>query len=227
MNKKIQEKLFKNQDLKYRDFTAKLTPTINKKDIIGVRVPVLRKLAKEFSKDPNIEQFLQTLPHKYIEEFNIHGLIICTFNDYDNTIKYINKLLPYINNWATCDIINPKSFINNKEKLKKDILKWITSKKVYTIRFGIEMIMTHFIGEDLDLDLMEKVSKIRSNEYYVNMMIAWYFATALAKNWEETLPFIKDFKLDKWTHNKTIQKARESYRITKKQKEYLNKLKIK
>lgn len=226
---KIQKELFKNQDIKYRDFSAKLTPTIDKKNFIGVRVPVLRKLAKNFS----IEECSKNLPHKYVEENTLHGLVISDLKDYNQTIKSLEEFLPYVDNWATCDIMSPKCFKLKKDrektlqKLKNEILRWIKSDKIYTIRFAIEMVMSHYLDEYFDQELMKVISKIKSGEYYVNMMIAWYFATALAKQWDATLPFIKNQTMDNWTHNKTIQKAIESNRISSKDKSYLRTLKIK
>ncbi|MDO5328832.1 MAG: DNA alkylation repair protein [Coriobacteriia bacterium] len=236
---KIQKQLFKNQDLKYRDFSAKLTPTIPKENFIGVRVPVLRKLAKQFT----IEDCKAEFPHKYVEENTLHGLVICNTKDYAETIEQLDELLPYVDNWATCDIISPKCFKkkDNRKTLVKDILRWMSDNKTYTIRFGIEMAMSHFLDDNFNTPdgkhLMNEISKVRSNEYYVNMMVAWYFATALAKQWDATIHYLekknktnnKDstaYHLDGWTHNKAIQKARESYRITPEQKEYLNTLKV-
>lgn len=224
--KKIRDTLFKNQDLKYRDFSAKLTPTIDKDLFIGVRVPKLREIAKAYKSHEKIKDFLDDLPHKYVEENTLHGLLLSELKDYDEVVKRLNAFLPYVDNWATCDIISPKVFKKNRAQLKKHIGRWMGSSEPYTIRFGIEMAMSHFLDDDFDRLFATKVAKIRSQEYYVNMMKAWYFATALAKQWEAIIPFIEKKKLDDWSHNKTIQKARESYRITPEQKEYLNSLKI-
>ena len=227
INDRIRDELFSSQDLKYRDFQAKLMPNVSIDRIIGVRNPIVRKMAKAYIKDAEIFDFLNTLPHTYYEEYNLHGLLIAELKDYAKTIEYMDALLPYIDNWATCDIISPKSFKKNRELLKHDIERWIHSDKTYTIRFGIEMLMSHFLDEDFDEKLLDKVAVLRSSEYYVNMMIAWFFATALSKQWDSTLPYITEKRLDTWTHNKTIQKAVESYRITAEQKEYLKSLKIK
>lgn len=224
--KELLEELLKNQDLKYRDFSAKLTPTIDKSLFIGVRVPKLRSIAKQYAKRENIVDYLEELPHKYVEENTLHGLLLSEQKDYDEVVKKLNAFLPYVDNWATCDIISPKVFKKNRDKLKKDIVRWMGSKETYTIRFGIEMAMSHCLDEDFDRLLATRIAKIRSDEYYVNMMKAWYFATALAKQWDEIIPFVEKKKLDAWSHNKTIQKARESYRITPQQKEYLKSLKI-
>ena len=222
----IRNILLENQDLKYRDFSAKLTPTIEKDMFIGVRVPKLREIAKQYKSNEKIKDFLEELPHKYIEENTLHGLLLSELRDYNEVVKKLDEFLPHVDNWATCDIISPKVFKKNREQLKKDINRWIASKETYTIRFGIEMAMSHYLDEDFDLQLASKISKIRSNEYYVNMMKAWYFATALAKQWDSIVPFIEKKKLDAWSHNKTIQKARESYRIKPEQKEYLKSLKV-
>ncbi|MBR3946701.1 MAG: DNA alkylation repair protein [Bacteroidales bacterium] len=202
-------------------------PGIDIERIIGIRTPQLRKLAKDFAKDAEIDDFLSGLSHQYYDENNLHGFIISDIKDYDRTISEIDRLLPYIDNWATCDLIRPKSFNKNHSKLIKDIRRWMKSSKTYTIRFGIEMLMTHFLDEDFRPEYLEWVASIRNGEYYVKMMVAWYFATALAKQYEATLPIIEQKRLAPWTHNKTIQKAVESYRITDEQKEYLKGLRRK
>ncbi|MBQ4476765.1 MAG: DNA alkylation repair protein [Bacteroidales bacterium] len=201
-------------------------PGINIERIIGIRTPQLRKLAKDFAKDAEIDDFLSSLPHKYYDENNLHGFIIAEMKDYDRTIAEIDRLLPYIDNWATCDLIRPKLFSKNHDKLIKDIRRWMKSSKTYTIRFGIEMLMTHFLDDDFRSEYLEWVASITNDECYVKMMVAWYFATALAKQYDATLPIIEQKRLASWTHNKTIQKAIESYRITDEQKEYLKGLKI-
>ena len=223
---KIEEELFKLQDLKYRDMQVKIIPNIDSDTIIGVRTPELRKLAKQLLKE-EYSDFLEELPHKYFDENQLHSFIISKMKSYDECIEYVNKFLPYVDNWATCDQLSPKSFKWNTDKLLKEIKVWIKSKKTYTIRFGISMLMQYFLDSKFKVEYLELVSKIKSDEYYVNMMIAWYFATALAKQYDSTIPFIENKKLDIWVHNKTIQKAIESYRITPEQKEYLKKLKIK
>lgn len=224
---KIRESLFALQDLKYRDFHSKLMPGIDIERIIGVRTPQLRKLAKQFAKDAEIDDFLSNLPHQYYDENNMHGFIISETKDYNRCIAEIDRLLPYVDNWATCDLIRPKAFNKNRLQLIKDTRHWMKSSKTYTIRFGIEMLMTHFLDDDFRPEYLEWVANISNDEYYVKMMVAWYFATALAKQYEATLPIIEQKRLAPWTHNKTIQKAVESYRITTEQKEYLKGLKIK
>ncbi len=217
----IQKRLFELQDTKYRAFTAKLIPNIDAKTIIGVRTPTLRKLAKDVAD----RDFTSCLPHKYYEENNLHAFMIADIKDYNECIAEINRFLPCIDNWATCDSLRPKCFKNNKEKLILDVKKWVSSKHTYTIRFGIEMLMVHFLDEDFKYEYHDIVSNVKSDEYYVNMMIAWYFATALAKKWESTIGYITENRLPLWVHNKTIQKAIESYRITNAKEEYLRELK--
>ena len=222
----IREELFKLQDKKYRDFQSKLIPTISLDAVIGVRTPELRKLAKKYEKKEDISVFLDILPHKYFDENQLHAFIISERKDYKKCIEEINKFLPFIDNWATCDQLSPKIFKKNKADLLKEINKWITSSHTYTIRFAVGMLMQHFLDDEFDMKFPKLVAKIKSEEYYINMMIAWYFATALAKQYDKIIPFIENKKLDKLTHNKTIQKAVESYRITEEQKSYLKSLKI-
>ena len=223
----IRVELFKMQDMDYRDFNSKLIPTVDKESMIGIRTPDLRKYAKQLGKSSDVIEFLQTLPHKYFDENQLHAFIISEIKDFKNCIDEINRFLPYIDNWATCDQLSPKVFKKYHNELFEYIKDWLKSDKVYTLRFGIGMLMEHFLDEDFDILYPEIVSKIRSGEYYINMMIAWYFATALAKQYESVIPFIENNSLDIWTHNKAIQKSIESYRITDKQKAYLRELKIK
>lgn len=222
----IRNKLFEMQDLQYRDFHSKLAPTIEKEKIIGVRTPQLRKYAKELAKRDGIEEFLSALPHEYYDERNLHGFIISETKDFATAVKYVDEFLPCVDNWATCDLLSPKAFKKNPDLLRGEIDRWIASDLTYTKRFGIEMAMSHFLDERFDESLSETISKIRSDEYYVKMMVAWYFATALAKQWESSVKYIENKCLDEWTHNKSIQKAVESYRITDEQKAYLRRLKI-
>ena len=222
----IRDELFSLQDIKYRDFQAKLIPTVSADSVIGVRTPELRKLAKKELKKDNIGDFLDTLQHEYFDEKQLHAFIISEIKDYDECIKRLEKFLPYIDNWATCDQLSPKVFKKHKSELLSKIREWIASKETYTVRFAIGMLMQHYLDEDFDMEYPEMVSKVRSEEYYVNMMIAWYFATALAKQYEVVLPFIEGKRLSDWTHNKAIQKSIESYRISPEQKEYLKKLKV-
>lgn len=224
---RIREDLFAMQDLSYRDFHSRLMPDVDKAAVIGVRVPELRKYVKELVKDPEIQEFLDDLPHQYYEENNVHGFLIQQMKEYEKCMEELEKFLPYINNWATCDMTSPKVFKKHKEELLEAVRRWIASDHVYTVRYGIGMLMQHYLDEDFREEYPQMVSEIQSEEYYVNMMIAWYFATALAKQYETILPYIEKQKLDVWTHNKTIQKACESYRITPEQKAYLRTLKIK
>lgn len=227
ITEEIRNRLFELQDTKYRDFQSGLIPGVEAEAFIGVRTPELRKLAKEFAKKEDIDEFLKELPHKYFDEDQLHAFIISGEKDYEKALGELDAFLPYVNNWATCDQMSPKVFKKHRDKLLVEIDKWLKSELTYTIRFGIGMLMEHFLDEDYDVKYPETVAQIRSEEYYVNMMIAWYFATALAKQYDTILPFIEGKKLDTWTHNKAIQKAVESYRITPEQKEYLKKLKIK
>ena len=227
ITERIREELFSMQDLSYREFHSRLMPDVEKDTVIGIRVPVLRKYVKELAKDPEIGEFLEDLPHRYYEENNVHGFLIQQMKEYGQCMEELEKFLPYINNWATCDMTSPKVFKKHKEELLEAVRRWIVSDHVYTVRYGIGMLMQHYLDEDFREEYPQMVSEIRSEEYYVNMMIAWYFATALVKQYETILPYIEKQKLDVWTHNKTIQKACESYRTTPEQKAYLRTLKIK
>ena len=223
---KIQEKLLALQDEKYRDFHSKLIPTISPETIIGIRTPQLRKLAKEYAKDPESAEFLKQLPHRYYDENILHALLVMEIKDYDTCVREVERFLPYVDNWAVCDIFSPRVFRKNREKLIEKIKEWAASDWPYTCRFGLGMLMTHFLDEDFRPEYLEIPAAVHSEEYYVNMIIAWFYATALAKQWDATIGYIEKQRLDRWTHNKTIQKARESYRITPEQKEYLKTLKV-
>lgn len=222
----IEKILFKNAGEKYAEFQRKLIPNIDPKSIIGVRTPVLRKLAKEISKTDSCKDFLNDLPHKYFDENQLHSFVISQEKDFEECIKLVEEFLPFIDNWATCDQLSPKIFAKHLPEIREKIFQWVESERTYTVRFGVEIAMTYFLGENFNEEIMEKISKIRSEEYYVRMMVAWYFATALSKQWDDVIKIIESKKLDDWTHNKTIQKARESYRITAEQKEYLKNLKV-
>ena len=221
----IQKRLFELSDEKNADFSAKLTPGIDREKFLGVRIPASRKLAKEIIKENEHKDFLNSLPHKYYDENILHSILISEIKDYDECIKYVDEFLPYVDNWAVCDTMSPKAFKNKHERLMNDILRWVDSDQTYTIRFGLKMLMAHFLGNDFKKEYLEIPAKIKSDEYYINMMIAWFYATALAKQWDSTIVYIENGVLDKWVHNKAIQKARESYRITAEQKEYLKSLK--
>lgn len=226
----IKDYLLKNQDLQYKQFHSSLMPTINSEVVIGIKVPILRNYTKELLKKYDIQSFVpffKDLPHQYYEENNIHAFLIEKINNYDECLFQLEQFLPYINNWATCDMLNPKVFSKNKDKLLKKINEWINSSHTYTIRFGIGMLMRHFLDNDFNTSYLELVYSIKSEEYYVNMMKAWFFATALTKQYDATLPIIQNKKLDIWTHNKAIQKAIESFRVPAEHKQYLKTLKIK
>lgn len=220
------KRLFALQDLAYRDFQAKLIPTVDPKTVIGVRTPAMRKLAKEIFKEGNYGDFLQDLPHAYYDENNLHAFIIEQIKDYEECLRQTEIFLPYIDNWATCDLFAPKVFAKHKTELLEKIKYWLASKETYTVRYGIEMLMSFYLDADFKLEYAEMVAAVESEEYYVKMMIAWYFATALAKQYESIVPFLEQKRLEAWTHNKSIQKARESRRITAEQKEYLKTLKV-
>ena len=221
----IREKLSSLQDLKYRDMQVRIIPSVKPESIIGVRTPELRKMAKELAQSREIGVFLENLPHKFFEENQLHAFIVSGMKDYRECLGALNRFLPYVDNWATCDQMSPRVFKKHRPELMESIRGWLGSVETYTIRFGIGMLMEHYLDEDYDPACPEMVAAVRSEEYYVNMMIAWYFATALAKQYEAVLPFITEHRLDTWTHNKAIQKAIESFRITPEQKEYLKSLK--
>lgn len=230
MNKateKVRKQLFSMQDEKYKAFQCKLMPDVDRETVIGVRTPELRKYAKEFSQTPYAEIFLDSLPHKYYEENNLHSFVIENIKDFDTALFRVDEFLPYVDNWATCDSMSPKVFGKNKDKLLPKIKEWLSSDMTYTVRFAMEMLMCWYLDDDFSPEYPEMVASVRKSEYYVNMMAAWYFATALAKQYDSVIGYLEDKKLDVWTHNKTIQKAIESYRITDEQKEYLRTLKIK
>ncbi len=212
------EKLFSNQDLKYRAFLQKLIPNIDGDTIIGVRTPQLRRLAREME---NQEFFLDSLPHTYFEENQIHDFLLEQEKDFDTAILRVKAFLPYVDNWATCDQLRPKAFSKNRKNLLPFIQQWLTSSHPYTIRFGIEMLMCHYLDEDFKPEYLEWVSRVDHQDYYVKMMVSWYFATALAKQYDSAIPYITEHRLEPWTHNKAIQKAVESYRITSSQKNEL------
>ena len=222
----LYEKLKSCQDLKYRDMQIKIIPSVDPETIIGVRTPELKSMAKEIYKSGDYKDFLKELPHEYFEENQLHAFIISGIKGLNECMEEVETFIPYIDNWATCDQLSPKVFKKNRKELLKHIKKWIKSRKTYTVRFGVGMLMEHFLDEDFAPEYPEMVSKLRSEEYYINMMIAWYFATAMAKQYEQVIPYIEEKRLDTWTHNKTIQKCVESNRITDEKKAYLKTLKI-
>lgn len=212
------------QDLKYRDFQAKLIPNIDKSTIIGVRMPDLRKLAKKIDEN-EAKIFMQDLPHTYYEENMLHSILISNMKDYDKCIKYLEEFLPFVDNWAVSDCISPNVFKKNTDQLIAHIKLWSQSTHTYTVRVAICLLMKYFLDEEFNVKYLQIATRIKSEEYYVNMMIAWFFATALAKQWDDVIFVLEDNLLESWTHNKTIQKARESFRITPEQKQYLKSLK--
>lgn len=226
IGERIQAELWKMQDTGYKDFHAKLIPTVAPEAIIGVRTPQVRKYAKQLAKDPQIGDFLAQLPHKYYDENNVHAFVVEQIRDYGECLAQTERFLPYIDNWATCDMMAPKVFARHKEKLLEPIRRWIASSETYTIRYGVGMLMRFYLDEDFRPEYLQWVAEISSEEYYVNMMRAWYFATALAKQYEAVIPYLEEKRLDGWTHNKAIQKACESYRMTAEQKKYLRSLKV-
>ena len=223
---RIRARLFAMQDLKYRDFTAKLTPTVPPERIIGVRTPELRKYAVELSKTEDAAAFMAALPHLYQEENNLHAFLIERIADYDACVAALDAFLPYVDNWATCDSMSPKCLKKQLPRLTGEIRRWMASDWVYTVRFGMGMLMRHFLDDAFDPACLDWVAALRSEEYYINMMIAWFFATALAKQWDATLPYIERRRLEPWVHNKAIQKAIESFRIPEDRKNLLRAQKI-
>lgn len=214
------------QDIEFKKFQCKLIPGVNSDTVIGVRTPLLRKLAKEIFKSDDYEEFIRDLPHEYYEEVNLHGMIICMVSDYDEAIHEVNKLLPYVDNWASCDLLScKKAFKDNLDKLETDVKRWISSGDTYTVRFGIGVLLEFYLDDAFDLKYLEWVARVESDEYYIRMMKAWYFATALAKQYDEAIPYIENHRLEEWVHRKTIQKARESFRVSDDTKAYLNTLK--
>lgn len=221
----IRDNLIELEDKGYADFQSKLVPNISMEKIIGVRIPKARKLVKEI-REEEAKEFLADLLHYYYDENILHGLLISEIMDYTSTIEELDRFLPFVDNWAVCDIISPKVFRKeNRKELISDIRRWSKSNHTYTARFGLKMLMSHFLGDDFKKEYLEIPLSIKSDEYYLHMMIAWFFATALSKQWEETIKVLKEKKLEPFIQNKTIQKARESRRITREQKKFLSRLK--
>lgn len=221
----ITKKLLSLKEEAYGDFQAKIVPNIERERIIGIRIPVLRQLAKELKGQPEVKEFFNMLPHKYYEENILHIILIEDIRDYEECMEEIEKFLPYMDCWAVTDDKIPKVLSKHREELIKSVYRWIQSKETYTCRYGLHMLMSQYLDDDFKPEYLEIAASVRSEEYYVNMMNAWYFATALAKQWDATIPYIEKNELDIWTHNKSIQKAIESYRVTKEHKEYLRTLK--
>lgn len=225
VQEEIRAQLFAAQDLQYRDFQSSLTPAVLPERFIGVRTPRLRALAKQYAKRTETEAFLQELPHYYFEENQLHAFIISLEKDYEVCLQRLDAFLPCVDNWATCDQMSPAVFKKHLDDVCIQAERWIASGHTYTIRFGIGMLMRYYLDEKFSPAYAELAASACTDEYYVNMMVAWFFATALSKQYEAVLPFIKENRLDKWTHNKTIQKAAESTRISPEQKAYLRTLK--
>ena len=222
----IIQNLYDNHDIAYRNFTSKLIPNISHENMIGVRLPYIKKLAKTLYKSGEYHEFINTLPHIYFEEYHLHSFIISEIKDFDVFVEEVDKLLPYIDNWSVCDSLRPKSFLKNKEKAFEYIKQCLKSDMTYTKRFAIEMLMVHFLGDDFSIECHKLVASVEGEDYYLKMMVAWYFATALAKQYDSTIHFIENHLIaDNWTHNKAIQKALESYRVSEEHKAYLKNLK--
>ena len=224
MKNKIRDELLLMGETGYRDFSSSLMPTVDKSRVIGIRIPILRKYAKQLN---NYEDFLADLPHRYYEENNLHAFLIESEGDFDKCIERLDSFLPYVDNWATCDSMKPKALKKEPEKLMIHIKRWLLSHDVYAVRYAINLLMSYYLDDGFDKSYLELVVGVESDEYYINMMRAWYFATALAKQYEHTLPILESRLLDTWTHNKTIQKSMESLRIDKDVKNYLKILRVK
>ena len=217
--------LWSLQDPGYRDLQSRLIPAVSPDSFIGVRTPELRKLARQLVRDEGVSGFLDALPHRYFDENQLHAFIVSEMKDFNGCVEEVCRFLPWVDNWATCDQMSPKVFKKHRQALLPYISLWLRSGETYTVRFAVGMLMEHFLDEDFDAAYLETVAAVWSDEYYVKMMVAWYFATALAKQYDAVLPYIEEKKLEARTHNKAIQKAIESRRITPEQKEYLKSLK--
>lgn len=226
---RVRQELFALQELEYQAFTSKLIPSIASEHILGVRIPILRKLAKSLWKEApkQVEEYLNTLPHTYLEESHLHAFFIEEIKDYALCIKRLESFLPYINNWATCDLTSPKILKKYPIEVYEVIKMWLNSSHLYTKRYAIGLLLSNYLDKQFQPEMLDRVSKVKAEEYYLQMMIAWYFATALAKQYEVTISYLEEPILETWTHNKTIQKAIESRRITEEQKSYLRSLKRK
>lgn len=224
---KVVDKLFIYQDLKYRDFNSKLIPNVEKERFIGVRTPILRKIAKEMIKNNSYKEFIKELPHFYYEENTLHSCILAILKDMDELIKELDIFLPYIDNWGTCDLLSPKIFKKDLDRILEKVKEWINTKDVYSIRFGVVTLLSFYLDEYFSYEINDLVMGIKSDEYYVNMAIAWYFSYALIKQYDATIGIFEEGLLDRWVHNKAIQKAIESYRITEDVKNYLRSLRRK
>lgn len=222
------KELFEMQDLGYRDFHAKIVPNLDKERIIGVRSPMMKAFAKKFAKDERKEQFLKELPHFYYEENGLHGALLCNISkDIDVVLKYVDEFLPYVDNWATCDSLSPKIYRKHPEKVYDKVKQWIASDRTYTVRYGIVTALNLYLDEHFDKEMLDILANIHTDEYYINIAIAWYYSFALIKQYDATIGLIEQKTLDKWIHNKSIQKAVESFRVSDERKDYLRSLRIK
>ena len=222
----IQNKLLSWADEKYRAFTLPLIPNVDPDTFIGVRLPLLKKYAKEMDKDTK-EAFLKDLPHRYHEENILHAFILSSIKDYDEFLRQVDAFLPYVSNWSVCDTICNKHLVKYKEELIKEVYVWLQTQEIYRVRYAVKCLMNYYLGEDFDIEHLRKVEEVKLDDYYVKMMIAWYLATGLAKNYEPFVQAIEDRRFEMFIHNKAIQKAVESYRVSEEHKTYLKTLKIK
>lgn len=220
----LQTALFALADPDYAAFQAKLTPTVSAEKFLGVRMPALRRFAAQYGKTEDAARFLGTLPHDYQDENLLHAILLGNLRDFERCLHAVDAFLPYVDNWAVCDSLRPACFKRHREELLPHIRHWIASPTLYTCRFGIEMLMLHFLDETFDPSLLELPAAVESEEYYVRMMVAWFFASALTKQWDAALPYITQRRLPEWTHRKAIQKACESYLISTERKTLLKKL---
>lgn len=222
----VRYRLFEMQDLEYKAFHSKLMPTVNPEKIIGVRTPQLRKFAKEFAQKSDAKEFLEILPHTYYEENNLHGMLIEQIKDYDECVAYLDKFLPYVDNWATCDSLSPPIFKSHTAELYNDIKRWLKCRETYTVRFAVKTLMNRYSGEKFAPEHLDVAASAVREEYYIKMAVAWYFSTVMTFHFDEVCTYLQKHTLDTWTHNKAIQKAKESYRLSAEQKRYIEFLKI-
>ena len=223
----IEGRLLAMQDMDYRAFHCRLMPTVDPDRVIGVRTPALRALARELFGTPEAEVFRSDLPHRYYEENNLHGILLCSGKDFQETVDALDRFLPYVDNWATCDLLSPKAFRRNLTSLPQHIRRWLDADHPYTVRFGLGALMRFLLDEGFEPVYLDWAACLEREEYYIRMMVAWYFATALAKQYDTALPYLEQCRLDRWTHHRTIQKAVESNRIPPERKAYLRTLRWK
>ncbi|MBR7161741.1 MAG: DNA alkylation repair protein [Clostridia bacterium] len=223
----VQKQLFSLRDEAYKAFQAKLIPTVDPETVIGIRTPTLRRFARAFAKTEEVSFFMENLPHEYYEENNLHAFLIESIENFEKTAEALDRFLPYVDNWATCDSMNPKIFVQNKEKLLSVIEKWLISEHTYAVRFALVMLMKHYLDESFSTMIVEKAASVSSDFYYIAMAQAWFFAEALVKHYDQTLPFLQERRLSPWVHNKTISKACDSFRIPSEKKEFLRTLRLK